>query len=81
MSLARSRDFLRHVDDCAGASMQVWTIHSLLNNSKSIRDGTATDVSWSYVEPFADASIAQDDRCLLDDGITTEVDGEMMASD
>lgn len=26
----------------------------------SMRDGTATDVAWSYAEPFADASMARD---------------------
>lgn len=46
----------------------------------SMRNGTATDVAWSYAEPFADASMARDHLCFLADGIITEVDGEVMAS-
>ncbi len=39
----------------------------------SMRDGTATDVAWSYAEPFADASMARDHLCFLADVIEAEV--------
>ncbi len=41
----------------------------------SMSDGSASDVAWSYEEPFSDVAAAQGHLCFLADGFTTEVDG------
>lgn len=40
----------------------------------SMRDGSGTDIAWSYPAPFSDAAPAAGHVCFLADGITTMVD-------
>jgi uncharacterized protein (DUF427 family) len=44
----------------------------------SLRDGTASDVAWSYDDPFSDVAIAAGHVSFLADEITTEVDGDQI---